>query len=382
MYALVLSGGGAKGSYQIGVWKALRELKVDVSLVVGTSVGALNGAFFAQNQYEEAYNMWSNIKMKNVFEFDENLLDEINKIREEGFSTLNLKMIKQPLEKIIKDRGIDITPLRQMIDHFLDEDIIRKSNIDFGFVTFSITERKPLKLFLEDIPYGELKYYLMGSASVPGFSPDKEDNKRFIDGGIYDNFPIKMAIEKGYKEIIAVSLKPKRLKRYCGVDVTYIHPSNRLGSFLYFNKERSLINMEMGYLDALKAFDKLKGINYYFYNLPSEKEIFYCLNSLKEDEIKTITRLSIHRECLNHRILFEEAIPILSKIVSSSKKETYEDFILFISEYIAKELDVERLVKYDFYEFLKIINSHEIDNNSLNYAIIVILNALYRKLHA
>lgn len=381
MYALVLSGGGAKGSYQIGVWKALNELNVDVSLVVGTSVGALNGAFYAQNQYEEAYNLWSNIDMKSVFEFDESLLNEIKKIREEGFTTDKLKMIIQPLEKIIKDRGVDITPLRQMIGHYLDEDIIRNSNIDFGLVTFSITEKKPLKLFLEDIPHGELKYYLMGSASVPGFSPDKEDSKRFIDGGIYDNFPIKMAIEKGYKEIIAVSLKSRKIKHYCGVNVTYIHPSSRLGSFLYFNKEKSLINMEMGYLDTLKAFDKLKGINYYFYNFPSEKEILNCLYSLKEDEINIITRLSIHREYLNHRILFEEAIPKLSKIVGSSKKETYEDFILFISEYIAKEFSVERLVKYDFYDFVEIINSHEIDNNSINYAIIVILNALYRNLH-
>ena len=44
--AIVLSGGGAKGAYQIGVWKALRKLKLNYSIVTGTSVGALNGAFF------------------------------------------------------------------------------------------------------------------------------------------------------------------------------------------------------------------------------------------------------------------------------------------------------------------------------------------------
>ena len=43
--AIVLSGGGSKGSYQIGVWKALRKLKIDYQIVTGTSVGALNGGF-------------------------------------------------------------------------------------------------------------------------------------------------------------------------------------------------------------------------------------------------------------------------------------------------------------------------------------------------
>ena len=44
MKALVLSGGGAKGSYQLGVWKALRELNIKFDIITGTSVGALNGA--------------------------------------------------------------------------------------------------------------------------------------------------------------------------------------------------------------------------------------------------------------------------------------------------------------------------------------------------
>lgn len=43
-YGLVLDGGGARGAYQIGAWKALREAGVKIEAVAGTSVGALNGA--------------------------------------------------------------------------------------------------------------------------------------------------------------------------------------------------------------------------------------------------------------------------------------------------------------------------------------------------
>ena len=43
--AIVLSGGGGKGAYQIGFWKAIRELDIEYNIVTGTSIGSLNGAF-------------------------------------------------------------------------------------------------------------------------------------------------------------------------------------------------------------------------------------------------------------------------------------------------------------------------------------------------
>ncbi|RKX97983.1 MAG: hypothetical protein DRZ90_04450, partial [Spirochaetes bacterium] len=47
-YCLVLSGGGAKGVYHIGVWKALKELGIQVDAFIGNSIGAVISAFLAQ----------------------------------------------------------------------------------------------------------------------------------------------------------------------------------------------------------------------------------------------------------------------------------------------------------------------------------------------
>ena len=58
MKAFVLSGGGSKGSYQIGVWKALRKMHIKFDIVTGTSVGALNGALITQNTYHKAVKIW------------------------------------------------------------------------------------------------------------------------------------------------------------------------------------------------------------------------------------------------------------------------------------------------------------------------------------
>ena len=52
--ALVLSGGGAKGSYQYGVWKALRKLNIKFDIVTGTSIGAVNGAMIVLGDYKKA----------------------------------------------------------------------------------------------------------------------------------------------------------------------------------------------------------------------------------------------------------------------------------------------------------------------------------------
>ena len=57
-YGLVLEGGGAKGAYQIGAWKALKEAGVKIKGVAGTSVGALNGALICMGDLEQAEKLW------------------------------------------------------------------------------------------------------------------------------------------------------------------------------------------------------------------------------------------------------------------------------------------------------------------------------------
>ena len=65
---LVLAGGGAKGSYQVGVYKALTELDWRPGVIAGTSVGCLNGALFALDDWELAQEMWQTIGDEQVME--------------------------------------------------------------------------------------------------------------------------------------------------------------------------------------------------------------------------------------------------------------------------------------------------------------------------
>ena len=76
MKALVLSGGGSKGSYQIGAWKALKKLHIKFDIVTGTSVGALNGALITQKNYYKAIHLWKKMNLKILF--GENVVDSNN----------------------------------------------------------------------------------------------------------------------------------------------------------------------------------------------------------------------------------------------------------------------------------------------------------------
>ncbi len=78
MYGLVLEGGGAKGAYHIGAYKAIMEEGIEIKGIAGTSVGALNGgAMIVQGDFEKAYEIWHNISYSKVINASEEELKRI-----------------------------------------------------------------------------------------------------------------------------------------------------------------------------------------------------------------------------------------------------------------------------------------------------------------
>lgn len=80
MLGLVLEGGGARGAYQIGAWKALRELGMEIKGVAGTSVGALNGAIICQDDFDMAYEIWHNMAYDKILQIDDETISKIKEL--------------------------------------------------------------------------------------------------------------------------------------------------------------------------------------------------------------------------------------------------------------------------------------------------------------
>jgi len=119
-YGLVLEGGGAKGAYQIGAWKALKEAGVKINAVAGTSVGALNGALICMDELELAQQMWSNLTYSQVMDVDDTKM-ELMLEREMPFR----EAVKEAFRHM-SEGGVDVTPLKDMLDKVVDEEKVRK----------------------------------------------------------------------------------------------------------------------------------------------------------------------------------------------------------------------------------------------------------------
>lgn len=253
---LVLGGGGAKGAYHIGVLKALQQYHIQVDIVTGTSIGALIGCMVASNQVDKAIALWENLTIDDVIESGVSLNVDIEELFDRKAEVL------QFFKQTIKDKKVNIDPLKQLIENSLDYDALMASPIDFGLVTYSIDENKPVLKYKKDLTKENCAQYLLASSSCfPFFPVCMIDNKPYIDGGYYDNCPVELAMEMGAQKLIVVDLNWKMTHPEFSnrPNLIIIRPFEDLGSFLDFERLSLEQRMERGYTDALKALDKLDG---------------------------------------------------------------------------------------------------------------------------
>ena len=292
-YGIVLDGGGARGAYQMGAWKALSEAGVKVNAVAGTSVGALNGALICMGDMEQAEQIWNEITFSHVMDVDdawmESLFSGENTIRD---------ILRKGLE-IISEGGVDITPLRNLIHQHVDEKKIRESGIELCLLTFSITQMKEIDLSIHDIPDGLLEDFLLASAYLFGFKNEKLHGQTYIDGGIINNFPVNSLLERGYKDIIQIRIygpgRVQRVKAREGTMLYEIAPKVKLGSIIEFDKRRSKRNFRLGYFDAKRMIYGLIGQIYYIEQTREQwyyEKILESLSEIEKAEIAFVLRLS------------------------------------------------------------------------------------------
>lgn len=363
MYGLVLEGGGARGAYHIGVYKAIKEMGIEIGGVSGTSIGALNGAMILQDDYDKCYSLWKDISYSMVFKADE---EEINKLKELSLSREDLSFLKEKIRKFILDRGLDITPLKKLLDQYIDEEKIRTSGKDFGIVTVNLSQRKSLEMFIEDIPKGDLKKYLLASAYLPFFKFERIDGHLFLDGAFYDNLPFKMLLTKGYTDLIIIRTHAPGLTRKIDlkgseVNATIISPSDDIGKTYTYESQSSRRNIQLGYYDGLRAFKGLKGHKYYIEAEKNEDFSFNYFLNIGEKEVREIEEILKLPEAPYRRSLFEQIIPKLCSIMSIEETCTYEDLLIQLLEIKAMKLNIKRFKIYKLKEIISILEEENIE---------------------
>ncbi|WP_026894044.1 patatin-like phospholipase family protein [Clostridiisalibacter paucivorans] len=382
MIGLVLEGGGARGAYEIGAAKAIYKEGYNINGVTGTSIGALNGAMIVQGDLEKAYDMWYNICPSKIFDIDEKQLEDIKKL---DINIDNISYIINKAKTVLYNKGVDTKLIRELLKDNINERKIRKSNKDFGVVTFSISDLKPLELFIEDIPRGKLVEYLMASANFPVFKREKSGKKLFVDGGIYNNLPLSMLVSKGYKELIAIrAYGPGRYKKIdeSQINVTYISPIEDLGGVLDFSTVSARKNLQLGYYDAIKVIEGLKGRRYYVRT--NEKEDFFLdyLLNIEKEKIEDLGNILGFKGIAHKRMLLEYIVPKLCSILDIDENMGYSDIVINIWELMAERIEVDRFRIYNAKDFLNIIKKSRFENkrnNKLNIPEFIRKNDFFTK---
>ena len=366
MYGLVLEGGGAKGSYHIGALKALKELNIKIEAVAGTSIGAMNGAMFVQGKLDIAYDYWYNISTSKVLDIEDKYLSELLNL---SINQNNLSYFINKAKEVLQNRGLDNSFLKEILKNNIDEQSLRNSDIDFAIVTLSLSDLKPLELFIEDIPEGKVVDYILASSYLPAFKLQRIDGKILIDGGFYENLPLKTLQKKGYKKIIAIrtyGLGDIEKKVDEEQELIFINPSQELGRMLNFDQQNARKNIKMGYYDTMRYFKNLAGSKYY---LKIEKDESYFINYLLNLDKKIIKRLlkqlSLTEEpCF--RSFFENLIPKLVNLLDIDYKADYSLIVVLLLEELASFLKIDRYKIYSFEELLKIVReNYQKTNKSL-----------------
>lgn len=257
--ALILSGGGSKGAFQVGVLESLLQ-RHTFDLICGTSVGAINGWMVAQNKLPELKNFWLNIKKRSDI-LKLNYKSAFKMFSGEPLSFFNLDIIKNLMNSV----GKEFAPQTNLI--------VGATNLETGEYT-EANQNDP-----------NLFDFVIASASVPiVFPPVKINGATYVDGGLRNNTPLMAAIKAGaeeihvilndkmytkrngsYTNIIDVTMRSYEimidnllrkdvklcmdrnyLPQYRVINLKIYEPEEQLGSFLDFNKKTIDKAIEMG----------------------------------------------------------------------------------------------------------------------------------------
>jgi predicted acylesterase/phospholipase RssA len=265
---LVFSGGGGKGAYEIGVWKAFKEYGIDkyVCAVSGTSVGALNAALFATTPYEVAENTWKNISQDKVLFWDP---EEI--IKKIGSVTFVAKFAPFYVPVLIATAGFgwfSQKGLRSLIENHLDFNSFSSSIPVYVCATrVGIDEISTAFQKLNELDRDEIVNWLLASAAIPlVFSPVDINGSKYYDGGLKDNTPVAPILDHNPEFIFAVhlsndSLTEETRDKAGGRKIWNIVPSEEVGGLISgtmnFTAEKAKKLIDAGYLETIKVLQDL-----------------------------------------------------------------------------------------------------------------------------
>lgn len=264
---LCLTGGGAKGAYQIGAAQALEDLGLykSITAFAGTSIGAANCSVLASTDIGTAREIWFNMP-EDALSLPKPLTERFKEDRfkalEQGIYTM------ETFERVMMGK-IDFDRLKKKEVYVTVSEVGEDTKGLFEVLISSYQHYIKKDVKAHYLPLAELEKEVCldavkASCSIPIVFPAViNESKKYYDGGLFDNTPVKPLVESGCDKIYVIDIsffkQPNDLvKEYPDVEFHIIKPRQSIGKILDFSKEHAEEIYMIGYLDTLKHFEELK----------------------------------------------------------------------------------------------------------------------------
>ncbi|MGL4762616.1 MAG: patatin-like phospholipase family protein [Sarcina sp.] len=263
---LVLSGGGGKGAYELGVWNALGELGLHkyIEVISGTSIGAFNAVLFAQDDESKAIGLWDEVTMDKLIPLTKFQLMRKGVALALGSRAMNFT------KKHMKNRwdSVKSAPkdgVMHMIDKYLDIDKMKASGRTCYAACTELPDFTPKYFKLNDYSTKDAKDIIMASATLPIiYKSTRVEDKKYFDGGIADNTPIQPVYGEGCDIIIVVLLSSEETvdrSMYPNTRIVEIGPKTdsegMINGTLNLDAQAKKKRIKRGYDDAIALLEPI-----------------------------------------------------------------------------------------------------------------------------
>lgn len=205
-WALVLSGGGAKGIAHVGALRAFETLNMTPDLIVGCSMGAIIGGLYCSGMTVKAMEEW----LENEFQ----LADHMDLPHMDPPDTRLWKLLHDDESRRGMAGGMGLDRPGSMLGLF--RDLTGGCRFEDARIPFAATAMDLLGARPVVMDTGSIAPAIRASMAIPGvFEPVIQDGMVLVDGGVWDNMPVAAAREKGFDRVVAVNvgkaLQPEHL---------------------------------------------------------------------------------------------------------------------------------------------------------------------------
>ena len=262
---LVLCGGGAKGAYQVGVFKVLEELEIanEIKMISGSYIGAFNGALYLMYSADEIDQIWQQCNWTAIFGVSKENIKKVNQIvhrvntrqMSPFFGAINMVGVANQTGLPLQRKGFE-----KVLRQYLKPSIIQKQSIDL-IVSCGKVNSKQLAYFnLNHQSPKKMQDILFATTAVPMlYNPVYIDNSYYCDPMKYERAPLAPLLKSDCETIIIVYLNRGQClgrKEINGKRLIEIAPSRDLGTGIYgsFDFRKSVIenSIELGGNDAYR----------------------------------------------------------------------------------------------------------------------------------